>query len=87
MLLDWDSHECCFLDVETVLVPFRSGFSVDSLSSTLFDSIALEDEPVRTLRCMNDTYLPVNDVFDGDNVDDLADTADLEDDRYIVRLD
>ncbi len=69
------------------MVPSRSGFSVDSLSSTLFDSIASEDEPVRTLRYTNDTYLPVNDVFGGDDDDDLADMADLEDHRYVVPFD
>ncbi|PBK65000.1 hypothetical protein ARMSODRAFT_1087650 [Armillaria solidipes] len=63
-----------FHNVAMVPVPSRSGFSVDSLSFNLFDSIASEDEPVRILEYTNDTSLRVNDVFDEDG-DDLADAS------------
>ncbi|SJL15169.1 uncharacterized protein ARMOST_18654 [Armillaria ostoyae] len=68
-----------FRNVAMVPVPSHSGFSVDSLSFNLFDSIASEDEPVRTLEYTKDTSLRAN-VFDDD--DDLIDTSlitDLED--------
>ncbi|PBK65008.1 hypothetical protein ARMSODRAFT_1022712 [Armillaria solidipes] len=69
-----------FHNVAMVPVPSHSGFSVDSLSFNLFESIASEDEPVRTLEYTKDTSLRANNVFDDD--DDRIDTSlitDLED--------
>ncbi|KAK0475402.1 hypothetical protein IW261DRAFT_1610005 [Armillaria novae-zelandiae] len=62
-------------NVAMVPVPSHSGFSVDSLSFNLFDSIPSEDEPLRNLEHTNDTPLRVNDVFDDDYNDDLADAS------------
>ncbi len=59
-------------DVDIIPVHSHSCVSVGSLSFNLFDPIASEDEPVRTLEYMNNTSLRINDVFDDDD-DDLAD--------------
>ncbi|KAK0505468.1 hypothetical protein EDD18DRAFT_1129518 [Armillaria luteobubalina] len=64
-----------FHNVAMVPVPSHSGFSVDSLSFNLFDSIPSEDEPVQTPEYTNDTSLRVDDVFDDDYNDDLADAS------------
>ncbi|KAK0213429.1 hypothetical protein DFS33DRAFT_1289251 [Desarmillaria ectypa] len=66
-----------FHNADMVPVPSHSGFSVDSLSFTLFDSIASEDEPPQ-----NGVSHRVKDVFDGDD-DDFSDASlitDLGDD-------
>ncbi|KAK0194745.1 hypothetical protein F5146DRAFT_1117732 [Armillaria mellea] len=64
-----------FHNVAMVPIPSHSGFSVDSVSFDLFDSVPNQDEPVRTLEYTDDTSLRVNDVFDDEYNDDLADAS------------
>ncbi len=52
---------------------FVVSFSCSECSFNLFDSIASEDEPIGTIKYMNDTSFRVNDVFDDDS--DLADAS------------
>ncbi|KAK0462309.1 uncharacterized protein EV420DRAFT_1523996 [Desarmillaria tabescens] len=66
-----------FHNVDMVPVPSHSGFSVDSLSFTLFDSIASEDEFHHNVTPLHDA----KDVLDSDD-DSFTDTSlitDLED--------